>query len=343
MWDRNASRRGVLLGGLVLTGAIGGLIRPDEASAAEPAVKAPPIIGCDTWGARRPSDAIPVWNERPVRIIVHHTATPNVKDFSRDAAEFVARKIQEFHMDRRGWIDTGQNFTISRGGYVLEGRHRSLEVLRTGRRHVEGAHCTGQNVEAVGIENEGTYSSLTPPDKQWARLRSMCAYICHQYGIAPTEIGGHRDFKDTLCPGDTFYEMLPRLRTEVTDLLGEPLSDQAARRASWPLLRPDSSGRAVLAAQHLLRAAGLTGVYADGRFDVRTIAAVREYQRAHGTEDVNGLIGGETWPLLVTAQGADQEEVALAVRALTPGGAVRASALPGMDEWKRLLSADPRP
>jgi peptidoglycan hydrolase-like protein with peptidoglycan-binding domain len=129
----------------------------------------------------------------------------------------------------------------------------------------------------------------------------------------------------------------------VADLLGEPLPDRAAQRASWPLLRPESSGPAVEAAQHLLRAAGLADVQPNGRFDDRTAAAVRQYQQAHRTEEVNGLIGGETWPLLVTAQGADQEEVALAVRVLTPDGAVRASALPGMDEWKRLLSADPRP
>ncbi|GAA0895108.1 N-acetylmuramoyl-L-alanine amidase [Pseudonocardia zijingensis] len=336
----NASRRSVLLG-LVLTGTVGGLIRPAEASAAAPPVKSPPIIGCGAWRARPPSTPVPVWDRRPVRIIVHHTATANVTDLSRGAAEFVARKIQEFHMDRRRWIDTGQNFTISRGGYVLEGRHRSLEVLRTGSRHVEGAHCTGQNVEAVGIENEGTYSSNAPPDQLWDRLRDMCAYICHQYGIPPTEIGGHRDFKDTLCPGDRFYGMLPQLRTEVADLLGEPLSDRAARRASWPLLRTDSSGPEVQAAQHLLRAAGLT-VQPHGRFDERTTAAVRDYQRIHRTEEINGLIGGETWPLLVTARGTDRQEVALAVRALTPAGAVRASAIPGEEEWKRMLNAGRR-
>jgi hypothetical protein len=342
VWGRSASRRSVLLGGLVLTGTMGGLLRPAGAWAAGPEFKVPPIIECDAWGARQPSDVIPVWDQRPIRIIVHHTATPNVEDYSRGAAEDLARKIQAFHMDRRAWIDTGQNFTISRGGYVLEGRHRSLEALRGGRQHVEGAHCTGQNIESVGIENEGTYSTLTPPDKLWVRLRNMCAYICDQYGIAATEIGGHRDFKDTLCPGDAFYAKLPQLRSEVADLLGESLPEGAARRASWPLLRPDSSGPAVEAAQHLLRAAGLTGVRATGHFDARTAAAVRLYQRAHRTEEVNGLIGGETWPLLVTARGADQDEVALAVRAVTPGGAVRASALPGMDEWKRLLSADPR-
>jgi N-acetyl-anhydromuramyl-L-alanine amidase AmpD len=343
VWGPGASRRSVLLGGLVLTGTIGGLVRPSEALAG-PAVTAPPVIGCDAWGARAPSGVVPVWDRRPVRIIVHHTATANVVDYSRGAAEFVARTIQDFHMDRRGWIDTGQNFTISRGGHILEGRHGSLAVLRAGDRHVEGAHCTGQNVEAVGIENEGTYTALTPPDRLWTRLRAMCAYICSQYGIPPTEIGGHRDFKDTLCPGDALYAMLPRLRSEVADALGQPLSDRAARRASWPLLRPESSGPVVQAAQHLLRAAGLTDVQPNGHFDARTAAAVRRYQQAHRTEEVNGLIGGETWPLLVTAKGADQQEVTLAVRAVTPDGAVRASALPGTNEWKRLLSAaDRRP
>ncbi|HLU58718.1 MAG TPA: N-acetylmuramoyl-L-alanine amidase [Pseudonocardia sp.] len=338
MWGPGPSRRSVLLGGLVLTGAAGGLVRPSQAWASG-SVAAPPIIDCAGWGARPPTRAVPVWNHRPVRIIVHHTATANVGDLSRGAAEAVARLIQNFHVDRRGWIDTGQNFTISRGGHVLEGRHRSLEVLRAGDRHVEGAHCTGQNVSAVGIENEGTYTALAPPERLWDRLRAMCAYVCRQYGIAPTEIVGHRDFKDTLCPGDAFYAMLPRLRTEVADLLGTPLSDRAARRASWPLLRPDSAGPAVEAAQHLLRAVGFVDVEATGRFDERTGAAVRRYQQANRTEEVNGLVGGETWPLLVSAHDADQQEVALALRAITPGGAVRASALPGVDEWKRLLSA----
>jgi hypothetical protein len=331
----NASRRSVLLGGLVLTGTLGGLVRPAEALAAE----APPVIDCAGWGARPNRNVVPVWNQRPIRVMVHHTATANVPDLSRAAADNVARLIQGFHMDRRGWIDTGQNFTISRGGFVLEGRHRSLEVLRSGRRHVEGAHCTGQNVESVGIENEGLYTAEEPPDQLWKRLRDMCAYICDQYGIRPTEIVGHRDFKDTECPGDTFYGMLPRLRTEVAERLGERLSAQSARKASWPLLRRDDTGPPVQAAQHLLRAAGHTVVQADGRFDLRTLHAVQEFQRARRTEEVNGMIGGESWPLLTSTDGVNPEEVELAVRALTPGGAVRVSSVPGTDEWKRLLDS----
>jgi N-acetyl-anhydromuramyl-L-alanine amidase AmpD len=337
--DPNASRRSVLLSGLVVAWTIGGLVRPAVGRAAERAVPSPSIIDCAGWGARPNQRVIPVWNQRPVRIIVHHTATPNVEDYSRGAADHVARAIQNFHMDKRGWIDTGQHFTISRGGFVLEGRHRSLEVLRGGRSHVEGAHCSGQNVVAVGIENEGTYTTTEPPGQLWERLRDLCAYICDRYGIRATEITGHRDFKDTICPGDTFYGMLPRLRVEVADVLGASLSGREASRESWPLLRPDDGGTVVRAAQHLLRAAGFTEVRADGRFDVRTAAAVREFQRAHRTEEVNGMIGGETWPLLVTAGSGDREEVALAARAISPEGAVHSSALSGADEWKRLLSA----
>ncbi len=247
------SRRGFLVGGLAVLGT--GLLGTGEAWALD----APPIIDCAGWGARPNSEVVPIWNQRPVKILVHHTATPNVPDLGRGAADVLARAIQTFHMDRRGWLDTGQHFTISRGGFVLEGRHRSLEMLRGGRQQVEGAHCTGQNVVAVGIENEGTYIDVDPPAELWNRLREMCAHICVQYGIAPTEIFGHRDFKNTACPGDRLYGMLPRLRSEVAGVLGRRLEGGAERKASWPLLRPSDRGENVRAAQYLLRDAGIGG------------------------------------------------------------------------------------
>jgi N-acetylmuramoyl-L-alanine amidase-like protein/putative peptidoglycan binding protein len=334
----DASRRGLLIGGLLLTGAIGGLLRPTPARAAD----GPPIIDCAGWGSRPIETAVKVWDKRPLRILVHHTATPNVGDYSRGAAEKLARAVQSFHMDRRGWIDTGQHFTISRGGFVLEGRHRSLEVLRGGSRQVEGAHCTGQNDVAVGIENEGTYTSVDPPTDQWDRLRELCTYICQQYGIGPKEITGHRDFKDTACPGDALYAMLPRLRSEVAGQLGQQLAAREAERVSWPLLREADEGPVVQAAQHLMRAAGLSEVPADGHFDVRTADAVRAFQQTHRTEEINGLLGGESWPLLVVASNRNPIEVGQAVRALTPSGTVRASSLPVVEEWLRMLDAAAR-
>ena len=336
MSGTHMTRRGVLLGGLVVAGGAvcTGVLGYGEAWALD----APSIINCDGWVARDPSHSITVHNRRPVKILVHHTATENVTDYSRDAGEELARSIQRFHMRTRGWVDSGQHFTISRGGYVLEGRHRSLEMLRGGKRQVEGAHCTGQNIVAVGIENEGTYTATGPTDKQWKRLIQMCAYVCKQYRIRPTEIYGHRDFKDTACPGDVLYGMLPKLRKAVASALGgsEVRKEGQPDPDTWPLLRVADRGPDVLAAQHLLRATGMTEVVADGRFDRRTADAVRRFQRTNGTEEINGMIGGESWPLLVApTTPVSTRETTRALQALDTSE--RSPSTMETADWRQLL------
>src|SRR4051794_16339185 len=311
------SRRGLLLGGLAVAGGglLGGLGLDSAYAAAGPV-----IVNCDQWGSRRARRPLPVYNRSPVKILVHHTATANVANPGPDAAVKLVRGIQNFHMDTRGWPDTGQHFTVSRRGVVLEGRHHSLEFASVGRRQVEGAHCTGQNVVALGIENEGTYSRVDPPAKQWDRLRLLCAWLCRQYKISPTQIYGHRDFKDTACPGDRLYAALPRLRSEVAALLGQRTAQATA--ATWPLLRIADRGNQVLAAQYLLRDAGVDGVVPDGRFTRELADVVRGFQTVHGfiddeTLEVTGMIGGETWPAIARAVRVGEDgDAARAVAAL---------------------------
>lgn len=332
MGPGSITRRSFIVGGGVL---LAGLAGAGVAWGAE----SPPIVDCDGWGARPNSDIVNVVNQRPVQILVHHTATPNVEDHSRGAADDLARGIQNFHMDSRGWIDSGQHFTISRGGLVLEGRRRSLEALRSGRKQVEAAHCTGQNLVSIGIENEGTYLDTGPPQALWDRLREMCAYICGQYGVAPTEIFGHRDFKDTACPGDVLYGMLPQLRGEVGGLLGKNLEGSAARAVSWPLLREGDRGPVVTAAQHLLRHSGYGEVTPDGDFGPATADVVRLFQTDRSTEEINGMIGGESWPLLVAPPDGGRGGVAAALAAVSLRGAERS---PTEADWKRVLTVAAR-
>jgi hypothetical protein len=218
--NRRLDRR-TLLGGAVGLGAgvaLGGLVTTATASAAQATITQPTIASCATWGARPPSSAVTIVNSRPNKIIIHHTAMANSTDYSQAHAFQNSRDIQDLHMDTNGWIDTGQHFTNSRGGWLTEGRHRSLETLLGGRTMVQGAHTVGQNSQAIGIENEGTYLTVQPPDALWHSLIVFCAYTCQQYAIPATEIYGHKDFNNTQCPG-LLHDRLPELRSEVATML----------------------------------------------------------------------------------------------------------------------------
>ncbi|MFJ9778073.1 peptidoglycan recognition family protein [Amycolatopsis sp. NPDC101161] len=200
--------------GLVAAGATG-LLLPGAARAQA----GPRIYSCAEWGARPPADALTTLDHPANRVLIHHIACPNSTDYSLAHAFQVARDDQHDHIDNNGWSDTGQHFTVSRGGYRLEGRHGSLDALLGGTTMIQGAHCPGQNTNAIGIENEGTYTSVEPPEAQWASLVTFCAFICRQYGIPVAEIKGHRDFYNTECPGDRLYAKLPQLREEVAGAL----------------------------------------------------------------------------------------------------------------------------
>ncbi|WP_051951460.1 peptidoglycan recognition protein family protein [Actinacidiphila yeochonensis] len=183
------------------------------------AVQEPEVFGTAAWDARPPAYPVSLAGNNPDKIIVHHTAFANTADAGTSGSFAVAHEIQDLHMDTNGWIDSGQHFTISRSGIVMEGRHRSLERLRHGSDMVVGAHTVGQNSQGIGIEGNGTYSAAAPPDPLYDSLVGLCAYICGQYALDPAEIYGHRDFNDTECPGDVLYGMLPRLRADVAGRL----------------------------------------------------------------------------------------------------------------------------
>ncbi len=346
------SRRALIRGGVTVTavGALGAAI-PLTAGAARgraapKAANRPTIHGCDEWGARPPNGTIQVLDHKPTYIVVHHTAGGNSNDFSLAHAFQISRDIQDFHMDGRGWIDTGQQLTNSRGGHVTEGRHRSVEILDGGTRHVQGANVANHNSEIIGIENEGLYSTVDVPQTLWDSLVGLVAYIASQYGIATSEIKGHRDFNATECPGEVLYGRLPELREAVGAVLGTPV----AQPDTWPLLKPGSSGAQVLAAQHLLRARGMD-VPADGVFGASTFAAVRSLAAAHGvayepcyatrTADESGYVGSTTWPLLVrTVRARESGEAARAARVLLSARGERGGddVLVDTPTWRRLLS-----
>lgn len=214
--DRRSVVRGFgLVAGGVLLGGLADLGTARDAGADS----GPTVYTRADWGAQPPRRADRILDHRPDHIVVHHTATPNVTDYSMEQAFALSRAIQRYHMHHNGWNDTGQQFTISRGGIVMEGRDNTLPAVRAGR-HLLGAHVAGHNSHTVGIENEGDYMSATPPDTLLEALTHTCAWLCLRYGLDPGRaIVGHRDFNATNCPGDRLYGALPRLREDTAALL----------------------------------------------------------------------------------------------------------------------------
>lgn len=249
--EKELSRRGLLRGavggGVLAAGgaslAVGGDLSPgvSVAHAAERPITAPRIHARREWGAR-PGRRDPVISPRdPDQIVIHHTDTPNSTNYSLSHAFRLSRVIQRFHMRTRGWDDVGQHFTVSRGGHVMEGRNRTLEIIRrrietteavagpTGGLdaytdfpvgHVVGAHTLGHNQHTLGIENEGMYATAPLPARQWDALVMLCAWLCAAYRLDPAvAIVGHRDLNKTTCPGSGFYARLPTLRWKVASLI----------------------------------------------------------------------------------------------------------------------------
>ncbi|MFD0687834.1 peptidoglycan recognition protein family protein [Actinomadura fibrosa] len=216
------TRASAVASGAVLLGA---------ADLALPAAAAnrPRVYTRAEWEARPPVAPAPII-AAPDHLVVHHMAFPNSTDYSRAHAFQLSRDCQNLHMDTNGWDDTGQQLTISRGGYVMEGRNRSLEAIAQGA-NVMGAQTAGHNDHTLGIENEGTYVTELPTPALWKALVRTLAWLCDVYDLDPhTSIVGHRDYVTTTqCPGDALYAKLPVLRNMVAAALGASHATERTR------------------------------------------------------------------------------------------------------------------
>lgn len=311
----------------VATGAAGSA--PAQAAEATTGTPTPPptpqqtigeIITCDSWAARPPSNPLVMNTGTTQKIVIHHTAYPNSTDYSVNQAIWLARDIQKLHMDHNGWSDTGQHFTVSRGGYVLEGRHQSLDGLRSGAQQVQAAHSPGENGRGIGIENEGTYLTEEPPEHLLESLINLCVAIASQYHLQANHIFGHWDFQLTECPGRAFYRLFPKVRQEVAKRMGTRLRDIPER--TWPNIFSSSRGSVVRAASYLLRLQGYA-LTPGSTFTATMVAAVEDFQRKHGIEPAGlGEILDSTWDLLVVPveEGSTGDAVTALQSILLPKG-----------------------
>lgn len=204
----------------------------------DPAAARPPVHGRAEWGAKPPTEP---WSPDPLpwRVTLHHSDGRRTTTLADSEAE--ARFIQDFHVHGRGWIDIAYHFLVDASGDILEGRPEG----------VLGAHTLGNNEGNIGIVLLGTYHppvNDVPTKAQLEAVAALGRYLVKRYGIDPDSLKGHRDYKQTDCPGNLAYTKLDALRLAFSGL---PLPSAAvakrlARKPSVPLAltgRPDFDGR----------------------------------------------------------------------------------------------------
>ena len=161
------------------------------------------IVTCRDWSAI-PRDNASLPRSPAQGVVIHHMASPNVDVPAGEAmahAKQLARSVQQSHLGR-GWRDSGQHFSVTRTGIVLEGRNGSLVAAQKGM-VLQGAHAGNNDANRTlfGIECEGTYTDAAMPGELWAALVELCAQLALWGRFQAVAIYPHSHFRPTECPG----------------------------------------------------------------------------------------------------------------------------------------------
>lgn len=206
------------------------------------------------------------------KIIIHHA----------NASKCSAEDIHTWHLNR-GWSGIGYHFVVRKDGTIERGR----PIDRV------GAHCTGQNVDSIGVCFEGDYEKETMPDVQLQAGRELIAYIKGLYGKGLV-IAKHKSFMATDCPGKNFpFDELIKVEKKKTK--------KKTYSGKFPTLpqkddgyyfEKGDKGEQVKLLQKFLNWYGDYGLAVDGDFGRCTLSAVRNYQLSESLK-IDGLWGNK--------------------------------------------------
>ncbi|XP_046831405.1 peptidoglycan recognition protein 3-like [Vespa crabro] len=156
----------------------------------------PRIVTREEWKARKPLGEQQIERTPTPYVVIHHGGIRQYC-YDQETCSKIVRSYQRLHIDDHGWFDLGYNFVIGEDGNIYEGR---------GWNKV-GAHAPGYNFQSIGICIIGDFMDFLPNALALRALNSLISCgvflgkIHHDYNVI-----GHRQARNTLCPGDTFYK-----------------------------------------------------------------------------------------------------------------------------------------
>lgn len=210
----------------------------------------PRIISRREWGARNSSGLEPLWTSPTPYVVVHHGGILHYC-YDQTGCSEIVRSYQDLHMDKNHWLDIGYQFVIGEDSNVYEGR--GWDAI--------GAHSPGYNSQSIGVSIIGDFSrkpslgyfqiikknmtnidsillqfpqtDFLPNDGALRALDSLIA--C---GVAMGKISrnyqviGHRQARDTVCPGETFYKYVMKMPRWTANPVPVCMSNCAAKPIS---------------------------------------------------------------------------------------------------------------
>lgn len=161
------------------------------------------------------------------RILLHHTATLLTPD------QLIYTAIVD-----RGYSDVPYHFMITKRGEVVAGRPLSVMGASAGRIPNRDQDCANNryyikrdnDYRTIGIALIGNFEIESPTAAQVQQLGILISNLKQRFQIE--EVIGHRDVKQTLCPGKNFHTPLKHFFTPLTFL-----GDSNRRRSTSPFIK----------------------------------------------------------------------------------------------------------
>lgn len=125
--------------------------------------------------------------EDSLTIVVHHTASSKTQSLET---------IAKFHVETRGWPAIAYHIAINESGdvYLLNDIEKKTY------------HNSADNTNTIGVVVVGNYEQYEPSEASIKSLQAVTDALCMTLKIKG--IKGHRDYKNTSCPGKYLYNEL---------------------------------------------------------------------------------------------------------------------------------------
>lgn len=138
------------------------------------------------------------WNNI-LEIVIHHSAATSKKGRGLEEIENIAiyHKSPGNHISKRGCPGICYPWVIDRDGVIY----------KTSDRENITWHCKGHNLRGLGICLLGKFTKggQKPTLDQLRSLEKLLVYLSSTLKVSIHHVYCHRDFKNTICPGDLVY------------------------------------------------------------------------------------------------------------------------------------------